>query len=70
MGTQAGKSGLQGAATAVQQARGYECAVCLDAVANTFLLPCAHLLCAGCAEQQQRCPTCRTAVQERRRFYA
>ena len=53
-----------------QQTRGYECVVCLDATANTFLHPCGHLLCAECAEQVRQCPTCRTAVHERRRFYA
>lgn len=46
------------------------CVVCLDARANTLLLPCSHqVMCGACADilmarLGRRCPTCRATVEE------
>ena len=40
-----------------------KCRGCPGLVCNTFLHPCGYLVCSSCAEEEQDCPTCRTAVQ-------
>lgn len=39
------------------------CFVCLEATCDTFLDPCGHSVCSGCANRlMMRCPFCRSSV--------
>lgn len=41
---------------------GDECGVCMEAVCDTALIECGHVVCAGCAENVTTCPYCRGPV--------
>ena len=46
-----------------------QCKVCMDALLDTALLPCGHLVCGTCADRMETCPQCRAAIEQRLRVY-
>jgi hypothetical protein len=41
------------------------CKICFEGVVNTILLKCGHIaFCLECANQLERCPICRTQIDE------
>lgn len=42
-----------------------ECIVCMDALRDTVLIPCGHLMfCSNCSSRlHERCPVCMGAIQ-------
>jgi len=48
------------------------CDVCMDQVADCVFLPCGHATsCLGCAHRllDDRCPSCRQPLQEKKRLF-
>jgi hypothetical protein len=43
----------------------YTCAVCLEAMCDTFLDPCGHTVCSDCSSRiNRKCPYCRGSVHK------
>ncbi len=41
-----------------------ECYICMNAISNSILKPCAHgRVCVGCALKVSKCPICRSTVE-------
>ena len=46
-----------------------ECPVCFENERNTMVIPCGHTACSECLDQLTECPTCRTAIGSKHRFF-
>lgn len=51
-------------------AEAWTCRICMDCVINIMFSPCGHVICcATCAEKCERCPLCRSSIEQANKIF-